>query len=329
MLVTRGAALENLTRVRSVLLDKTGTLTAGRPQIAASRSLDGAPIERHLAVAAALELGSSHPYARAFVPHAAGLAATHVVPVTAGGVRGRVDGRTWQLGTPKFAGGPGQTAAVAALEREPGAGSWVGLGDGQRLVALFLLSDPLRADAAVTLAALARRGLAPAISSGDAAPAVAAVAERLGVRDWQARQTPQQKLAAIRARQQLGEVVLMVGDGVNDAPILAGADVSVALAGGAALAHSQADLLLLGERLAPLLDGIDTARRTLTVVRQNLAWAAVYNLLAIPLAAAGLVPPWLAALGMSASSALVVGNSLRLLRSPRANTHAQAEPRLA
>lgn len=329
MLVTRGAALENLTRVRSVLLDKTGTLTAGRPQIAASRSLDGDPIERHLAVAAALEVGSSHPYARAFLPHAGGLTATRVEPVTAGGVRGQVNGQTWQLGTPEFAGGPGQTAAVAALEREHGAGSWVGLGDGQRLVALFLLSDPLRADAAVTLAALARRGLAPAISSGDAAPAVAAVAGRLGVRGWQARQTPQQKLATIRARQQRGEVVLMVGDGVNDAPILAGADVSVALASGAALAHSQADLLLLGERLAPLLDGIDTARRTLTVVRQNLAWAALYNLLAMPLAAVGLVPPWLAALGMSASSALVVGNSLRLLRSPRANTLAQAEPRLA
>lgn len=329
LLVTRGAALENLTRVRSVLLDKTGTLTAGRPQIAASRSLDGTPIEQHLAVAAALEVGSSHPYARAFLPHAGGLTAAQVEPVTAGGVRGQVDGRTWHLGTPEFAGGPGQTAAVDALEREHGAGSWVGLGDGQRLVALFLLSDPLRTDAADTLAALARRGLAPAISSGDAAPAVAAVAGRLGVRDWQARQTPQQKLAAIRARQQRGEVVLMVGDGVNDAPILAGADVSVALASGAALAHSQADLLLLGERLAPLLDGIDTARRTLAVVRQNLAWAAVYNLLAIPLAAAGLVPPWLAALGMSASSALVVGNSLRLLRSPRANTLAQAEPRLA
>lgn len=329
LLVTRGAALENLTRVRSVLLDKTGTLTAGRPQIAASRSLDGSPIEQHLAVAAALELGASHPYARAFLPHAAARAATHVEPVAAGGVRGQVDGRIWHLGTPEFAAGPAATAAVAALEPEHGAGSWVGLGDGQRLVALFLLRDPLRADAADTLAALARRGLAPAILSGDAAPAVAAVAERLGVRDWQARQTPQQKLAAVRARQQRGEAVLMVGDGVNDAPILAGADVSVALASGAALAHSQADLLLLGERLTPLLDGIDTARRTLAVVRQNLTWAAIYNLLAIPLAAAGLVPPWLAALGMSASSALVVGNSLRLLRPPRANTRALAEPRLA
>ena len=329
LLVTRGAALEKLTRVRTVLLDKTGTLTAGRPQIAAMRSLDGSPIERHLAVAAALELSSSHPYARAFLPHAAGLTATRVEPVAAAGVRGEVDGRTWQLGTPQFAGGAEGAAAVAALDGEHGTGSWVGLGDGQRLRALFLLSDPLRADAVDTLAALARRGLAPAILSGDATPAVAAVAARLGVTDWQARQTPQQKLAAIRARQQRGEAVLMVGDGINDAPVLAGADVSVALASGAPLAHTQADLLLLGERLLPLLDGLDTARRTLAVVRQNLAWAAVYNVLAIPLAAAGLVPPWLAALGMSASSALVVGNSLRLLRPPRAGSAENAQPRLA
>ncbi len=325
MLVTRGAALENLTRVRTVLLDKTGTLTAGRPQIATSRSLDGSPIERHLAVAAALELGASHPYARAFLPHAAGLTATGVEPVAGAGVRGEVDGRTWQLGTPEFA---GDTTAIATLVALDG-GSWVGLGDGERPVALFLLSDPLRADAADTLAALAQRGLSPAILSGDATPAVAAVAGRLGVHDWLARQTPQQKLAAIRARQQRGEAVLMIGDGINDAPVLAGADVSVALASGAALAHSQADLLLLGERLTPLLDGIDTARRTLAVVRQNLAWAAVYNLLAMPLAAVGLVPPWLAALGMSASSALVVGNSLRLLRPPRTTAPEQVSPRLA
>ncbi|MDD3651979.1 HAD-IC family P-type ATPase, partial [Immundisolibacter sp.] len=142
-------------------------------------------------------------------------------------------------------------------------------------------------------------------------------------------QTPQHKLAAIRDRQQRGERVLMVGDGINDAPVLAGADVSVAMGGGAALAQTQADCLLLGGRLAPLLDGVDTARRTLAVVRQNLAWAALYNLVAMPAAAAGLVAPWQAAIGMSVSSALVVGNSLRLLRAPRPAAPPRAAPQVA
>jgi Cu2+-exporting ATPase len=307
LLVTRGAALQNLARAGTALFDKTGTLTQARAQIAAARSLDGQPVERHLATAAALELGVSHPYAQAFAPHAAGRVARQRETVPGAGVRGVVDGEEWRLGRPDFAG-------VDALPADLEPGSWIGLGDGQRLAALFRLHDPLRADAAATLAGLDQRGLRAAILSGDAALAVAEVAARLGVTDWQAAQTPPHKLAAIRERQQRGERVLMVGDGINDAPVLAGADVSVAMGGGAALAQTQADCLLLGGCLAPLLDGIDTARRTLAVVRQNLAWAALYNLLAMPAAAAGLVAPWQAALGMSLSSALVIGNSLRLLR---------------
>ncbi|MGE0810294.1 MAG: heavy metal translocating P-type ATPase [Immundisolibacter sp.] len=323
LLVTRGAALQNLARAGTALFDKTGTLTQARAQIATARSLDGQPIEQHLATAAALELGVSHPYAQAFTPHAAGRVAQQRDTVPGAGVRGVVDGQPWRLGRPDFAG------ADNALPADLEPGSWIGLGDGQRLVALFRLHDPLRADAADTLAGLDRRGLHTAVLSGDAAPAVAEVAARLGVTDWQAGQTPQHKLAAIRARQQRGERVLMVGDGINDAPVLAGADVSVAMGGGAALAQTQADCLLLGGHLAPLLDGIDTARRTLAVVRQNLAWAALYNLLAMPAAAAGLVAPWQAALGMSLSSALVVGNSLRLLRAPRAAAARLAAPQLA
>ncbi|GAB4359362.1 MAG: heavy metal translocating P-type ATPase [Immundisolibacter sp.] len=324
LLVTRGAALQNLARAGTALFDKTGTLTQARAQIAAMHSLDGQPIERHLAIAAALELGSRHPYAQAFAQHASDLPADERQTVPGAGVQGVVHGQRWRLGAPPFAGGT-DAAAVAA----PGPGSWVGLGDGRTLAALFHLHDPLRADAMDTLAGLRRRGLAAAIVSGDAAPAVAEVATRLDITDWRAAQAPTDKLAIIRTRQLRGERVLMVGDGINDAPVLAGADVSVAMAGGAALAQTQADCLLLGGRLMPLLDGIDTARRTLAVVRQNLAWAALYNLAAIPLAASGGIAPWQAALGMSLSSALVVGNSLRLLRAPRRRAAPQAAPQLA
>jgi Cu2+-exporting ATPase len=323
LLVTRGAALQGLARAGTALFDKTGTLTAARAQIAATRSLDGQPVGRHLATAAALELGVSHPYAQAFAPHADGCLAEQRETVPGAGVRGVVAGAAWRLGRPDFA-GP-DTALPADLEP----GSWIGLGDGERLVALFRLVDPLRADAATTLAGLHPRGIHGAILSGDAVPAVADVATRLHVTDWQAGHTPQRKLAVIRARQKRGERVLMVGDGINDAPVLAGADVSVAMGGGAALAKTQADCLLLGGRLAPVLDGIDTARRTLVVVRQNLAWAALYNLLAMPAAAAGLIAPWQAALGMSLSSALVIGNSLRLLRAPGRAAAPQATPQLA
>ena len=326
LLLTRGAALQGLARADTALFDKTGTLTAARAQIAATHSLDGQPAERHLAVAAALELGASHPYAQAFAPHATDLLADDRQTVPGAGVQGVVHGQQWRLGAPPFAGGADAAATTVAA---PDPGSWVGLGDGRTLAALFRLHDPLRADAMDTLTGLRRRGLAAAIVSGDAAPAVAEVAARLNITDWQAGQTPTHKLAIIRSRQHDGKRVLMVGDGINDAPVLAGADVSVAMGGGAALAQTQADLLLLGGRLAPLLDGIDTARRTLTVVRQNLAWAALYNLLAMPLAAAGWVEPWQAALGMSLSSALVVGNSLRLLRPPRRRAAPQAAPQLA
>jgi Cu2+-exporting ATPase len=325
LLVTRGAALQGLARADTALFDKTGTLTAARAQIAATRSVDGQPVERHLAVAAALELGASHPYAQAFAPHATGLLVDGRQTVPGAGVQGVVHGQCWRLGTPQFAGAADAAAVLAGL----GPGSWVGLGDGRKLAALFRLHDPLRADATDTLAGLTRRGLDTAIVSGDAAPAVAEVAARLNITDWQAGQTPAHKLAIIRARQHDGERVLMVGDGINDAPVLAGADVSVAMGSGAALAQTQADLLLLGGRLSPLLDGIDTARRTLAVVRQNLVWAALYNLLAMPVAAAGWVEPWQAALGMSLSSTLVVGNSLRLLRAPRRRATPQAIPQPA
>jgi len=161
---------------------------------------------------------------------------------------------------------------------------------------------------------LKAQGIALHLSSGDAQASVARFASALGLADAHARQTPEDKLACVRTLQQQGRVVAMVGDGLNDAPVLAGADVSIAIGDGTALAQRAADLVLTSPSLARVPEAIALARRTRRVIRQNLAWAVAYNLLALPLAAAGLVTPWLAALGMALSSLTVTLNALRLSR---------------
>ena len=177
---------------------------------------------------------------------------------------------------------------------------------------------PLRAaDAAAALAHLRAQGLAVGLCSGDAPHPVQRFADALGIAEPMARQTPEQKLAHARSLQQQGHVVAMVGDGLNDAPVLAGADVSLAMADGAALAQRAADLVITGGALQRIPQAIDLARRTRHIIRQNLAWAVGYNLLALPLAAAGMVTPWIAALGMALSSLLVTLNALRLARGVR------------
>jgi Cu2+-exporting ATPase len=157
-------------------------------------------------------------------------------------------------------------------------------------------------------------GYSVSLVSGDGEAPVARAAAALGIGDARSRCGPDDKLQRISALQQQGEVVVMVGDGINDAPVLAGADVSIAPSHAASLAQSSADVLMLGDSLGPIVTLLHAARRTMRIVRQNLAWAIVYNLSAVPLAAAGFVPPWLAAIGMSASSLVVVLNALRLSR---------------
>jgi len=182
-------------------------------------------------------------------------------------------------------------------------------------MAQFWLTDAIRPDAASAVRALQAAGVNISIASGDAAASVGPIATQLNISDWQADLDPAAKLHVLEEKRQnsLGAVA-MVGDGVNDAPILAGADLAIALGSGAAIAHGSADLLLAGERLGALAPGLALSRRTRRVIRQNLSWAAGYNALALPLAAAGQIPPWAAAIGMSASSLLVVLNALRLTR---------------
>ena len=303
LLALRPDALDTLARATDVVFDKTGTLSDGRPVLAEVQVLDaGLSPDQAVIVAAALERDSGHPLAAAFAHVDAGnLAASGVEAVPGQGIRGIVQGRTWRLGRADFAAGQADDGAL-----------W--LGDGHRASARFLLEERARADAAEALAGLRAQGLRLHLASGDGEAAVRRMATSLALDEIHARQSPEDKLALVRRLQAEGRVVAMIGDGLNDAPVLAGADVSIAMCDGASLAHRAADLVTTGGSLLRIPAAVQLARGTGRVIRQNLAWAAGYNLLALPLAAAGMVTPWLAALGMALSSLLVTLNALRLAR---------------
>jgi Cu2+-exporting ATPase len=307
LLVTNGNAIESLSRATLAVFDKTGTLTMGEPRITAVFVIDNTFTEKDCRLmAAALEHASTHPIARAFALPEPLPAVSSPSIVVGQGVSGTIDGREWRIGNAEFVGGG--TAA------DDSSTTHVFLGVEGNAVAWFEIEDELRPDARQTLDSLRRLGLDTSLVSGDNKVAVKSVAEALDIQDTHYACTPEDKLAIIEAAQQAGERVVMIGDGINDAPVLAGADTSIAPAHGALLAQTSADVILLGDSLTPLTTAIDMSRKTMRIVRQNLAWAIVYNTLALPLAAAGFVPPWLAAIGMSASSLVVVLNALRLNR---------------
>ncbi|MDR2871353.1 MAG: HAD-IC family P-type ATPase, partial [Xanthomonadaceae bacterium] len=200
----------------------------------------------------------------------------------------------------------------AAGDEKEDDGLW--LGDGTHGVARFQLREAARSDVCEVLASLRTQGLEVHLSSGDSADAVQRFAETLGISAALSRQTPEDKLTLVRKLQAEGRIVAMVGDGLNDAPVLAGADVSLAMSEGAPLAQHAADLVMTGNSLTRIPAAIDLARKTERIIRQNLTWAIAYNTLALPLAAIGKVTPWIAALGMAISSFVVTLNALRLTR---------------
>ena len=301
MLATRPDALDTLARATDVVFDKTGTLSDGRPGLDGVATFDGFDADAALSIAAALERTSTHPIAVAFAEVATVAVARDVEEHPGQGIAGTVDGRHWRLGQAAFAGGASDDGQL-----------W--LGDGDRAFARFSLSEHARPDARAAIDQLTSQGLEIHLSSGDADAPVARFAGQLGIADAAARQSPGAKLARVRELQQTGRVVVMVGDGLNDAPVLAGADVSIAVADGAALAQRAADFVTTGPSLLRIPAAVALARRTRRVIRQNLGWAIAYNVLALPLAAAGLVTPWIAALGMAVSSLTVTLNALRLTR---------------
>lgn len=312
VLTARGHALETLSKISDVVFDKTGTLTHGRMQLLHTRTFGTLDEGAALALAAAMESGSEHPIARA-------LLAANAVPLpiiselanTPGqGLSAKVQDTVWRLGRPEFV----SSRAPTIPADWPAAATCIALGHDDEIVALFAIGDQPRAEAAAVVQQLQRRGLTLHLLSGDAAPAVVHLAASLGLDHARAAATPEDKLAYVSRLQQQGRRVLMIGDGVNDAPVLARADVSLAMGGGTDVARASGDLILIHDELGRLPATLALAQRTMHIIRQNLWWAALYNLLALPLAIAGWVTPWLASLGMALSSLLVVGNALRLIK---------------
>lgn len=315
VLVTRGHAIETLARADRFVFDKTGTLTEGRPIVLETIAFADLTADEAGGLAAALEQGSSHPLAAAILaafpagrPPVSGIRVVTGAGVTAEAVRGTV-----RLGRPAFAGQlHGNPPPDRVREWMQGGDTVVALADGATWLAFFRLGDGVRSGARSMVEALIRDGKRVSILSGDGEAAVGRVAGELGILEFHHGQSPEGKHDVIRAYQDRGDIVAMIGDGVNDAPVLAQAQVSVAMGEGTDIARQQADVVLLSADLQHLARGVDIAARTHAVVRQNLAWAFAYNTLAIPLAMAGWVTPWLAGIGMSASSLLVVLNALRL-----------------
>jgi len=336
VLLQRLGALETLARVDWLFVDKTGTLTEDRLELRdvhvqpASGTLDAVGL---LNQAAGLAAYSLHPLSRALVA-AAGASSTplawqQIDEVPGEGLRAHLpDGGEFRLGSLAWVQGGLGAQGVPSVDAPalPRVASAVELwfGPTGRPWVRFELDECLRPDAAAALQRLQKAGVHIALLSGDRPERVQAMAARLGVADALGGATPESKLQAMARAQAKGHCVAMVGDGLNDAPVLARADVSFAFAHGAALSQSHADVVMLGSRLSAVADARELAQRTLRVIRQNLTWAAVYNGTCIPLALVGWLPPWAAGLGMAGSSLLVVMNALRLAKALPEPTHAPA-----
>ena len=321
--IRHGTALEIGAKVTTVVFDKTGTITEGRPLVSDWQNLSGLPDSELLGLLAAAENGSEHYLARAlreFARQSAAVDGQNVenFVVEAGhGIEADVDGQRVVIGNAEWlsargiqttplgaacarAGAEGKTPVLAALNGKP--------------AAFFAIADLPRADAAATIARLHKLGIKTLMATGDVEAAAQHIATLVGIDRVEARATPDRKLQLIRALQASGEVVAMVGDGINDAPALAAADVSMAIGGSTDIAVEAADLTLVRGDLGKAAEALAISRRTMHIIRENLFWALGYNTIAIPVAAAGRLNPMIASAAMAASSVSVVVNSLRLLK---------------
>ena len=325
MLVTRANAIETLQKITDFCFDKTGTLTDGRLRLHDCTSTSNLTDDSILSLAAALESGSEHLLARAIVGHATENAVDFNPSIVSDrrnfpgqGVSGVIDGKRLYAGHFEFVSGhceiklnPEELTKINAEGF-----SVVMLADEKQLLGVFRLGDETRSGAHDLVKWLNGRSVKSRLLTGDTREAAARVAAEAGIDQVDARMSPGDKLAIIKALQDEGRVVAMLGDGINDSPVLAGAQVSVAMGSAAQLAKFNADIVLVSNSLKVLKQGLQHAGKTMVIIRENLTWALTYNMLAVPAAAAGYITPWMAAIGMSLSSLLVVLNSSRLRKLP-------------
>ena len=313
-LLAKNHALEAMSNADDIIFDKTGTLTEGQLRIEGVKTFSEHSQEHAIAIACALEQETSHPIARAFhhiSTHEIDIDATSITHHTGMGVSGLINGQTYFLGNGRFISANTNSITPASLEAH-NAQSQVFLASNTQLIARFDLSDTLRIEAKETVRALREMAKRVHILSGDQHSAVSAVANTLSIESAHAEQSPESKLHFVEALQAQGKKVVMIGDGINDLPVLAQADLSIAMGSASDLTKLNSDAVLLNEHLLSLAKAFKHAHKTRKVIKQNIAWALGYNLCMLPLAMTGIVPPYFAALGMSLSSLVVVLNSTRL-----------------
>ncbi len=320
LFVARQHTLETLAKVDHLVFDKTGTLTNGELSLVRVETLGALDATQSTEIAAALESQSNHPIARSFMHHARQtktVVVSDLKSVTGAGVSGRIDNTNYYLGSAEFIKQQNSRLEIDPLTMEDYFQVdkiSILLADQNQLLAVFMFSDEIKPGAIDLIAYLHRQGIRTTLLSGDRRQLVEHVARQLGIDSIYAECRPQQKAEVLEQLIDSGDIVAMVGDGINDAPALSLAHLSVAVARDINLSSVNADMVMMNPHIETLINAISQARRTLSVIRQNVSWALLYNASAIPLALVGLVPPWLAAIGMSLSSVVVVLNSSRLLR---------------
>ena len=318
VLTTRGHALETLSKITHVIFDKTGTLTHGRLKVVNTEILsDNFSKDELYNIASGLEVASEHPLAHAILS----LSKTpesfdELLSESGRGVEGThpKTKQKFRIGTQSFVSEiTGTDFPNKEHHRESLALSTVVyLGSEEGWLAIFECQDEVRTESQETIKSLQSRGIKVSLVSGDSTHAVTSLSKKLGITDASAECLPADKLNYVQQLQSQGNVVAMVGDGVNDAPVLAAANVSIAMGSGSQLAQASADMVLLSENLSLIPSAITLSKRMQSIIHQNFAWAILYNIVAIPIAAMGLIAPWMAAIGMSMSSIVVVVNALRL-----------------
>ncbi len=317
MAITRKDAIEKLARTTHYIFDKTGTLTLGNLELDCVYCLSNMSRSCCLDIAIALEQQSEHPVARALLASTKRpleSSAANITNFPGKGISGRVNNKQYFIGTSEFISGETGLEIPQDFFSETShtAGPVILLADNQEILAVFTFTDTIRNDAKIIIDYLKSAGKKIVLLSGDKEESVWQLAVNLGIDEFHYGMKPEEKASYVRHMENKGAIVAMTGDGINDAPVLATADISIAMGSGSDLARINADIILLNDRLETLQQGIMTSFKTFRIIRQNILWAILYNILVLPAAASGIVAPWMAALGMSLSSLVVVGNAHRI-----------------